>query len=87
MILNLNFRLNRQEDNTSSSRPDAVMKHFDRKLSGTTLGYCEVKPSDSQANVDLLCQDLVRLALFSRNVLLRKDNKIACCLQVVGKLF
>ncbi|CAO3666577.1 unnamed protein product [Rhizopus stolonifer] len=76
--------LNRKEENTSSLRPDAVMKHYDQKLSGTTLGYCEVKPLDAQNDVDSLFADLIRLAMFSRNIMLRKDNKIACSLQAVG---
>lgn len=84
MILTL-FRLNRKEENTNSLRPDAVMKHYDMKLAGTTLGYCEVKPADAQHDVDNLCTDLIRLAIFSRNIMSRKDNKIACSLQAVGK--
>ncbi|KAG1142913.1 hypothetical protein G6F37_007290 [Rhizopus arrhizus] len=76
--------LNRKEENTNSFRPDAVMKHYDMKLSGTTLGYCEVEPADAQHDIDGLCTDLIRLASFSRNIMSRKDNKIACSLQAVG---
>ncbi|KAI7866487.1 uncharacterized protein EV154DRAFT_432717 [Mucor mucedo] len=79
--------LNRKEENTSSSRPDGVMKYFNQKSNGVTLGYCEVKPTDSLNSIDLLCQDLVRLALFSRNIMFRKTNRISCCLQIVGNLF
>lgn len=79
------FRLSRKEENTNSLRPDAVMKHYDMKLSGTILGYCEVKPADAQHDVDSLCTDLIRLAIFSRNIMSRKNNKIACSLQAVGK--
>ncbi|CAO0796102.1 unnamed protein product [Mucor circinelloides] len=77
--------LNRKEENTNSFRPDAVMKHYGMKLSGTTLGYCEVKPADAQNDVDSLCTDLIRLAMFSRNIMSRKDDKIASSLQAVGK--
>ncbi|KAL7309288.1 hypothetical protein PS15m_011394 [Mucor circinelloides] len=76
--------LSRKEENTNSLRPDAVMKHYDMKLSGTILGYCEVKPADAQHDVDSLCTDLIRLAIFSRNIMSRKNNKIACSLQAVG---
>jgi hypothetical protein len=61
------------------------MKHYDQKLSGTTLGYCEVKPPDAQNDADNLCADLIRLGLFSRNIMLRKANRLACSLQAVGK--
>ncbi|KAI8887164.1 hypothetical protein K501DRAFT_242880 [Backusella circina FSU 941] len=64
-----------------------MMKHYDRRLYGTTLGYCEVKSSDAHNDVESLCTDLIRLATFSRNVMLRKANKIACSLQAVGKKF
>ncbi|GAA5815775.1 hypothetical protein MFLAVUS_009290 [Mucor flavus] len=80
-------RLNRKEENTDSSRPDGVMKYYNQKSNGVTFGYCEVKPTDSLNSIDLLCQDLVRLALFSRNVMLRKTNHISCCLQIVGMHF
>ncbi|KAI9247908.1 hypothetical protein EDC94DRAFT_625427 [Helicostylum pulchrum] len=76
--------LNRKEENTDSSRPDGVMKYYNQKSNGMTFGYCEVKPTDSLNSIDLLCQDLVRLALFSRNIMLRKTNHISCCLQIVG---
>ncbi|KAL7323355.1 hypothetical protein PS15p_211272 [Mucor circinelloides] len=76
--------LSRKEENTNSLRPDAVMKHYDMKLSGTILGYCEVKPADAQHDVDSLCTDLIRLAIFSRNIMSRKNNKIVCSLQAVG---
>ncbi|KAI9243689.1 hypothetical protein BY458DRAFT_591557 [Sporodiniella umbellata] len=75
--------LNRKEENTNSLRPDAVIKHYDMKLSGTTLGYCEVKPADVRHDTDSLCTGLVRLALFSRKIVLRKENNIACTLQAV----
>ncbi|KAG1047249.1 hypothetical protein G6F43_010293 [Rhizopus delemar] len=76
--------LNRKEENTNHLRPDAIMKHYDRKLYGTTLGYCEVKPSDAHNDVDNLCTDLIRIGIFSRNIMSRKANKIACSLQAVG---
>ncbi|CEP09290.1 hypothetical protein [Parasitella parasitica] len=76
--------LNRMEENTNHLRPDAMMKHYDRRLYGTTLGYCEVKPSDAHNDLECLCIDLIRLATFSRNVMSRKANKIACSLQAVG---
>lgn len=63
------------------------MKHYDWKLYGTNLGYCEGKPSDARNDVDSLCTDLIHLAIFSRNTILRKANKIACSLQAVGKKF
>ncbi|KAG2198538.1 hypothetical protein INT47_008642 [Mucor saturninus] len=76
--------LNRKDENTNSLRSDVVIKHYDMKLSGTTLGYCGVKPADSQHDVDCLFTDLIRLAMFSPNTMSRKDNKIACSLQAVG---
>ncbi|KAI9334334.1 hypothetical protein BD770DRAFT_19056 [Pilaira anomala] len=79
--------LNRKEDNTEHLRPDAMMKYFDIKLAGTALGYCEVKPADARNDTDSLCNDLIRLAIFSRNVMLRKVNHLACSLQAVGKKF
>lgn len=63
------------------------MKYYNQKSNGVTFGYCEVKPTDSLNSTDLLCQDLLRLALFSRNVMLRKTNQISCCLQIVGNVF
>ncbi|KAG2214285.1 hypothetical protein INT47_000841 [Mucor saturninus] len=80
-------RLNRKEDNTEHLRPDATMKHFDRKLFGTTLGYCEVKSPDAQKDIGSLCTDLIRLAILSRKLMLRKANHVACSLQAVGKKF
>ncbi|KAI7897358.1 uncharacterized protein EV154DRAFT_557666 [Mucor mucedo] len=79
--------LNRKEDNTEHLRPDAMMKRFHRKLFGTTLGYCEVKPPDAQKDVDSLCTDLIRLAILSRKLMLRKANHVVCSLQAVGKKF
>ncbi|KAG2214279.1 hypothetical protein INT47_000835, partial [Mucor saturninus] len=79
--------LNKKEDNTEHLRPDAMMKHFDRKLYGTTLGYCEVKPPDAQKDIGSLCTDLIRLAILSRKLMLRKANNLVCSLQAVGKKF
>lgn len=57
------------------------------KLPGTTLGYCEVKPPDARNDTDRLCTDLIRLANFSRNVMLKEVNQLTCSLQAVGKSF
>ena len=64
-----------------------MIKYFDIKLAGTTLEYCEVKPPDARNDNDSLCNDLIRLAIFSRNVRLRKVNHLDCSLQAVGKKF
>lgn len=64
-----------------------MMKYFDMRLAGTALGYCEVKPPDPRNDTDSLCTDPIRLGIFSRNVMLRKVNHIACFLQAVGKKF
>lgn len=79
--------MNRKEENSDQLRPDAAIKYFDSKFRGTTLGFCEVKPSDSQKDVSPLCIDFIRLAVLSRNIMLRKSNQIACALQAVGKIF
>ncbi|KAI8876777.1 hypothetical protein K501DRAFT_279089 [Backusella circina FSU 941] len=58
------FKLNRKEESTSSFCPEAVMKHYDKKLFGAALGYCEVNFLDAQNDVESLYTDLIRLALF-----------------------
>jgi hypothetical protein len=79
--------LNRKEENTIVSRPDTVMKYYSQKGQSVALGYCEVKPLDTISKQDLLCKDLLRLGEFTRNIMNRKNNKLACCLQAVGNFF
>ncbi|GAA5796739.1 hypothetical protein HPULCUR_002114 [Helicostylum pulchrum] len=76
--------LNRQDENTGVSRPDGVMTSVPKKAESVTLGYCEVKPQDVEANGELAFADLIRLSTFSRDLLLRKENKKAISIQAIG---
>lgn len=60
------------------------MSYIKQKQSNVTLGYCEAKPEDCN-NADLLADNLLRLARFSRNVMSRKENKFAMCIQANGE--
>lgn len=48
-----------------------------RKAESVTLGYCEVKAQDVESNVELA-------ATFSRDLMLRKENKKAFSIQAIG---
>lgn len=45
-----------------------------KKAENITLGYCEVKPQDVEANAEMASADLVRLSIFSRDLMLRKER-------------
>lgn len=55
-----------------------------RRAESVTLGYCEVKAQDVESNVELAFADLVRLSTFSRDLMLRKENKKAFSIQAIG---
>ncbi|KAI8890562.1 hypothetical protein K501DRAFT_328517 [Backusella circina FSU 941] len=76
--------LNRQDENTGGLRPDGVMISVPKKAESITLGYCEVKAQDVEASSELAFADLVRLSIFSRDLMLRKENKKAISIQAIG---
>lgn len=53
-----------------------------KKAESITLGYCEVKPQDVEANAELAFADLVRLSTFSCDLMLRKENKKAISISI-----
>ncbi|KAG1135655.1 hypothetical protein G6F37_012419 [Rhizopus arrhizus] len=55
-----------------------------KKAESIILGYCEVKPQDVETNAELAFADLVRLSTFSRDLMLRKENKKAISIQAIG---
>ncbi|OBZ80893.1 hypothetical protein A0J61_11057 [Choanephora cucurbitarum] len=55
-----------------------------KKAESITLRYCEVKAQDVEANAELAFADLARLSTFSRNLMLRKENKKAIPIQAIG---
>lgn len=55
-----------------------------KKAESITLGYCEVKAQDVETNAELAFADLVRLSTFSRDLMLRKENKKAISIQAIG---
>lgn len=61
--------LNRQDENTGGLRPDGVIISVPKKAESITLGYCEIKPQDVEANAELAFADLVRLSTFSRDLM------------------
>ncbi|KAG1582409.1 hypothetical protein G6F48_009178 [Rhizopus delemar] len=75
--------LNRNETNTSASRPNGVFSSTSYKHSGAVAsGYCEVKPSDVN-DFHLVYKDLYRLAMFSKTMLERKSYQMVICVQAV----
>ncbi|KAI7887290.1 uncharacterized protein EV154DRAFT_15267 [Mucor mucedo] len=76
--------LNRQDENTGGLRPDGTIVSIPKKAESITLGYCEVKAQDVDVNSVLAFADLVRLSTFSRDLMLRKENKKAISIQAVG---
>ncbi|KAG0732824.1 hypothetical protein G6F16_013861 [Rhizopus arrhizus] len=67
--------LNRQDESTAVSKPNAIMMATPQKSSDVTLGYVEVKSDDSMSNPELAFVDLVRLGTFGRTLMLRKSNR------------
>jgi hypothetical protein len=76
--------LNRQDENTTVCRPDAIMVALPQKAENITLGYVEVKPLDVQSDPELAFMDLVRLGTFARRLMLRKSNRKVIVIQCVG---
>ncbi|KAI9477828.1 MAG: hypothetical protein EXX96DRAFT_608461 [Benjaminiella poitrasii] len=72
--------LNIKVENMGGLRLDGVMISAESII----LGYCEVKPQDIEANLELVFADLVRLSTLSRNLMLRKENKKAISIQAIG---
>lgn len=62
------------------------MANMQQRLLNVALCYCKVKPSYMFNNNDLLCKDFLRLVTFLESLMPRKQNKLALCMQVVGKL-
>lgn len=75
--------LNRQDENTKTCRPDANMVTVPQRSESITLGYIEVKPSDS-SDLELSFKDLVRLGVFGNHLMLRKVNRKSMVIQCVG---
>lgn len=75
---------NKQDENTKNLRPDgAVISIPDRSIH-LTLGFCEVKPLNSDSDTELAFVDLVRLATFAKDLSKRKENRKSFTVQVIG---
>ncbi|KAL9550339.1 hypothetical protein MBANPS3_004767, partial [Mucor bainieri] len=74
--------LNRQDENTVILRPDANMMATTQKAASITLGYVDVNPVDSSMiNPELAFDNLVRLGMFKRALMLKKSSKTAIAVQ------
>ncbi|KAG1126633.1 hypothetical protein G6F42_007635 [Rhizopus arrhizus] len=76
--------LNRQDESTAVSKPDAIMMATPQKTSDVTLGYVEVKSDDSMSNPELAFVDLVRVGAFGRTLMLRKSNRKVIAAKCIG---
>lgn len=80
-------RPNTKVEDSKSKRPDAVVFSLLQNQYETAVCYGEAKLEEAKKAPNTLVQDLLRLALFSKDTI---DNKrLSACMsfQAVGKLF
>lgn len=66
-------------------RPDATMTLREHFHGASALGFCEVKPEDSVADMSLCFVDLLRLATFAKSGIDKEEIKAMMVVQAVGK--
>ncbi|KAI9300043.1 hypothetical protein BJ944DRAFT_171469, partial [Cunninghamella echinulata] len=76
--------LNRTTVDIKKLRPDGSIILASQRHTSYALGYCEVKPFETEANTALTHEDLLRLSLFCKNSLDIGEIQAMICFQVVG---
>ncbi|KAK4509863.1 uncharacterized protein ATC70_007167 [Mucor velutinosus] len=64
--------------------PVGIREFYHFALPPGALGYVEVKPPDFESNPELAFMDLIRLGIFSRRLMLRKNNQKVIVIQCIG---
>lgn len=76
---------NKMTPEGSKSRPDAIISEMKQLEYSGSLGLGEVKVNQGSASKFLLCQDLLRLAIFSKNTINVNKLEAAIAFQIHGK--